>query len=366
MTHHVSAKSTLPIEEILMPGGGGGRVPPWQAIGRSRDGREVLACRLGRGDLHVSLIGGCHADEPVGPAMLRRLAAFLAGLAPAAGPIAAVSWWIVPHVNPDGEERNAAWSETTLPAADHLGQPDRVFDLALYLRHVVRERPGDDLEFGFPRGADDRGARPESRAVAAFLAEGAPFHLHGSLHGIGFAPGPWFLIEPSWAARTAALRRALRRRVRAMGYRPFDVDRKGEKGFHRIDEGFSTRPDSRAMAAHFAALGDAATAALFRPSSMELVRGLGGDPFTLVSEMPLFLRPPATGEGASADEQAERARLLAGLTTAQAAGGDAPLRAMAERRGIRGMPIRDQMRLQLAFLDASLAAAAKAGRSGTA
>jgi hypothetical protein len=70
---------------------------------------------------------------------------------------------IVPHVNPDGEVRNASWSETTLPAVDHRGRTDRVFDLALYLRHVVRERPGDDLEFGFPYSADDRGARPESR-----------------------------------------------------------------------------------------------------------------------------------------------------------------------------------------------------------
>ncbi|HVT18161.1 MAG TPA: M14 family zinc carboxypeptidase [Thermoanaerobaculia bacterium] len=355
----MSAASTLLIEEVLAPEAARGMVVPWRSIGRSREGRDVLACRLGRGDLHVSLIGGCHADEPVGPALLRRLAAHLAALPPDAPPLAAASWWIVPHVNPDGEVRNASWSASTLPAVDHLGRRDRVFDLALYLRHVVRERPGDDLEFGFPRDGDDRGARPESRAVAAFLAAGGPFHLHGSFHGMGFAPGPWFLIEPSWIGRTAGLRRALRERAGAMGYRVFDVDRKGEKGFHRIDEGFSTRPDSRAMAAHFAALGDAATAALFRPSSMELVRGLGGDPFTLVSEMPLFLRPPAAPGASTADERAERDRLLAELTAAPAAGGDAGLRAEAESHGIRGMPLRDQMRLQLAFLNESLTAVAR-------
>jgi hypothetical protein len=297
--------------------------------------------------------------------MLRRLAAYLAGLTavppatpttpatPAAAPLAAASWWIVPHVNPDGEHRNAAWSAATLPAVDHAGRPDRVFDLALYLRQVVRERPGDDLEFGFPRGADDAGVRPESAAVAAFLAAGAPFHLHGSFHGMGLAPGPWFLIEPTWTGRTAGLRDALRQRVREMGYGLFDVDRGGEKGFHRIDEGFSTRPDSRAMAAHFLALGDPATAALFRPSSMEHVRSLGGDPFTLVSEMPLFLRPTAPPTGVSPDEQAERGQLLAELT-ASAAGGDADLHTAAEQRSIRGMPIADQMRLQLAFLNEAL------------
>jgi hypothetical protein len=353
----VGTEIVLPAEEILDTGAAAaGAGAPWRVIGHSREGREVLGCRLGRGEARVSLIGGCHADEPVGPEMLRRLAGYLAALPADAALLSAVSWWIVPHVNPDGAARNSAWSEVTVAALDGEGRLDRVFDLALYLRHVVREGPGDDLEFGFPRSEDDRGARPESRAVAAFLAGGGPFRLHGSFHGIGFAPGPWFLIEPGWIERTADLRRALRARVRAMGYRPYDVDRQGEKGFRRIDEGFSTRPDSRAMAEHFVALGDAATAALFRPSSMEFVRGLGGDPFTLVSEMPLFLRPPMEQEGRRPDERAERSRRLAELTAA-AAGGDTDLRAEAERRGLRGMPLRDQMRLQVAFLEEGLRAA---------
>ena len=40
-----------------------------------------------------------------------------------------------------------------------------------------------------------------------------------------------------------------------------DVDRGGEKGFSRIDRGFTTRPDSRAMAAYFLARDDPETAA---------------------------------------------------------------------------------------------------------
>ena len=283
----------LPIEEILsleLP------LPSSRSIGQSREGRDLAAHVFGRGELHVSLIGGCHADEPVGPAMLRRLAAFLAAR-PADDPLlAAATWYVVPHVNPDGEARNAVWSDATLSAVDHRGREDRVYDLFLYLRHAVRERPGDDMEFGFPRHPDDAGARPENRAVAGFLAEGAPFHLHASFHGMGFASGPWFLIEEAWIERTGALRDGLRATVRAMGYEIFDVDRSGEKGFHRIDEGFTTRPDSRAMIAWFEARGDFATAAKFRPSSMEHVRSLGGDPFTMVSEMPLFLRPLEEGE----------------------------------------------------------------------
>lgn len=336
----------LPIEEILA---GEACAIPGRAIGISREGREITGHVFGRGPLHVSLIGGCHADEPVGPAMLRRLAAFLASR-PAGDPLLdEIAWYVVPHVNPDGEARNAAWSGTTLPAVDPLGREDRVYDLDLYLRHAVRELPGDDMEFGFPRDPGDSGARPENRAVAAFLAGGAPFRLHASFHGISFTSGPWFLIEPEWTDRTADLRESLRRRVRAMGYRPFDVDRGGEKGFRRIDEGFTTRPDSRSMIRWFEERGDLETAAKFRPSSMEYVRSLGGDPFTMVSEMPLFLRPLEEGETGRPDDPRFRAFLgrLAGKSPEE-------VRAEAERSGVQGMPIRDQMRLQLAFLEEAL------------
>ena len=169
-------------------------------------------------------------------------------------------------------------------SSDHQGAADRGFDLAAYSAGVVRELPGDDVEFGFPRSAQDREARPENRAIAGFLAGGAPYAVHGSLHGTAFSPGPWFLIEAGWADRTTAMRARLRERVREMDYLLFDPDRGGEKGFTRIDEGFTTRPDSGAMRRHFLDRGDPETAALFRPSSMEHVRSLGGDPLTFVSE----------------------------------------------------------------------------------
>jgi len=338
----------FPIEEVLA---GPPFPPPGRVLGRSRKGQEVEGYRFGRGGLHVSLIGGCHADEPVGPAMLRRLVSFLAAR-PADDPLlAAATWSVVPHVNPDGEERNAPWTAATVPAVDPRGGDDRVYDLSLYMNHVRRELPGDDMEFGFPRGPEDGEARPENRAVAAFLAEGAPFHLHASFHGMSFATGPWFLIEEAWIDRTAALRASMRNQVRAMGYRPFDVDRGGEKGFRRIDEGFTTRPDSRSMVRWFEERGDPQMAAKFRPSSMEYVRSLGGDPFTMVSEMPLFLRPLEAGESGRPDDPHFRA-FLARIA------GKAPeeVRTEMEKSGVRGMPIRDQMRLQLAFLNAALAA----------
>ncbi|MEA2692106.1 MAG: hypothetical protein QOJ16_1493, partial [Acidobacteriota bacterium] len=132
----------LPIEAILAPPSP--TPPPGRSIGRSREGREILAYRFGRGPLRLSLIAGCHADEPVGPAMLRRLAAFFAAR-PDDPLLAAATWSIVPHVNPDGEERNRVWSEVTLSAVDCRGETDRVFDLAAYSRGAVRELPGDDM-----------------------------------------------------------------------------------------------------------------------------------------------------------------------------------------------------------------------------
>jgi hypothetical protein len=67
--------------------------------------------------------------------------------------------------------------------------------------------------------------------------------------------------------------------------------------------------------------------------------------------MPLFLRPLEEGETGRPDDPHFRA-FLARIA------GKAPeeVRTEMEKSGVRGMPIRDQMRLQLAFLNAALAA----------
>ena len=221
--------TTLPIEEILS-----GAAPPahLEEIGRSRDGRPIGAWRGGQGLLSVSLVAGCHADEPVWPATLRGLSGWLATRPEHDPAVAEVRWSIVPHANPDGEAANAVWATRTRDVVDHQGAADRGFDLAAYSAGVVREPPGDDVEFGFPRSARDHEARPENRAIAGFLAGGAPYAVHGSLHGIAFSPGPWFLIEAGWANRTTAMRERLRERVREMDYLLFDPDRGGGEGLH--------------------------------------------------------------------------------------------------------------------------------------
>lgn len=208
--------------------------------------------------------------------------------------LARATFRIVPDANPDAAARNASW-----------WTPGEGADLPSYLLDRVRELPGDDLEFGFPgspHGED--GIRPEAEGIAAFLADGGPFDLHGSLHGLGFAEGPWFLVEPAWEMRLEPYRQVCLEAARAEGLPVHDRDRMGEKGFRRISQGFCTRPDSVAMRAHFQALGDTRTAALFRPSSMEFARSLGGDPFTFVTEVPLFVHPPGPEGALLADRQA--------------------------------------------------------------
>ena len=219
----------------------------WE-IGRSRGGRALRGFRVGGGRRRISLIGGCHADEPVGPWMLRRLVPWLASLSDADPWLRDYHWSIVPHTNPDGEVVNDRWATPAPPDSDG-------FALRPYVDRRVREQPGDDIEFGFPTDGDDRAARPENAAVASFLGDGidelGPFHLHISFHGMAIAGGPWFLIDRDWIGRTRSLRDALAAETARLGYPLHDVERHGEKGFERIERGFCTRPSATAMRAHF-------------------------------------------------------------------------------------------------------------------
>lgn len=329
----------VPIDEVLTADAGGDEAG--EEIGRSREGRPIRGFRFGDGPLAVSCIGGCHADEPVGPEMLDRLAGYLDGLAerePEHPLLRRFRWLLVPHVNPDGEEPNRGWTE------DRTAQG---FRLERYVLETVREPPGDDVEFGFPRSADDHGARPENRAVADFMASDGPLALHMTFHGMGFGHGPWFLLEPTWVERTRPLRERLAARCAALGYALHEVDRHGEKGFWRIGRGFTTRPDSRSMRDFFLARDEPETAARFRPSSMEHARSLGSDPLTAVSEMPLFLLPE---KGELADPALPRLDQLVRIREAIREHGERA----ADHLGIRPMPIEDQMRLQLVLLEEGL------------
>lgn len=267
-------------------------VATYHALGESEEGRPLYGVELGTGPQTVSLIAGNHADEPVGPETLRSL--ILNGLAHRAS----IEPWlerfrfvIVPHTNPDGEARNRAWMEQWP-------------DLHAYLRHVEREAPGRDLEFGFPD------LRVENQIVSAFLESHAPFALHISLHGMAVGEGGALLINRAWSFRTQSLRNGFVRAAAVRGLRLHDHNRRGEKGFFWIEPGFQTTPRGDAMRTFFHAQNDPETASKFRQSSMEVVAGFGGDPLALVTELPLFvIENPAPTPGVPAQYLKLRERL---------------------------------------------------------
>jgi len=307
-------------------------------LGRSREGRLVAGYRLGSGPRKISLIAGCHADEPVGPALLDRVVAFLSAASPDHDALRNYEWWIVPHINPDGAERNSEWFD---------GVHD-CYDLPTYLRHVVRELPGDDIEFGFPRGNGDQEARPENRAVYDWwCSDPRPFDVHVSLHGMGFAGGPWFLIDPAWRDRCGTFKDRCRTSTENLGYVLHDIQRFGEKGFERIERGFCTRPNSEAMARFFVERNEPEMAVKFRPSSMETIRAMGGDALTLVTEIPLFILPGVGVKIEPNDPFAEKWRERIEDWRAQLAAGKSNTVAREiDASGIRAVPITGQMRLQ--------------------
>ncbi len=304
-----------------------------RTIGVSEGGRPMLGAVIGTGSRHATLIGGAHADEPLGPETLRLLVAAAAQPEPALEAVLR-RWrlWVVPHVNPDGERANRSWTE-------------RWPSVEAFLGHVVREPPGRDVEFGFPA------MRPENASVTAFLAGAAPVRLHASLHGMAFAVGAALLVERGWVTRTGPLRSAFSRAAAACGVGLHDEDRRGEKGFHYLGPGFATTPTGAAMRAHFRACGDPETAALFHDSSMEQVaRSAPGPqaPLCLVTEVPLFRVARRAGGYA-----ALRARLPELAMRAQRG---APVTDELARFGFEPVDPRVAIRLQLRAIELGLGA----------
>ncbi len=317
---------------------------PAGSIGTSRQGRDIHGFCVGSGAAKISLIGGCHADEPVGPKFLTKLVNYFHAIPPDDPILSDYQWYIIPHVNPDGRERNNTWWRDDQDQAD----------LIAYLTYQVRELPGDDMEFGFPRHPEDPGARVENRTIYTWWTNFATsFDLHASLHSMSFAAGPWYLVEEAWKDTIDFLKAECLRFTGQKGYRPHDIERQGEKGFFRLGKGFCTRPDSRYMRKFFLEQGDEQTASLFFPSSMETMRSFGADCLTIVSEMPLFLLPdvgidPGPPDNAALTWQKRIARWQTLLDTPE------KILEESQRFGLKAMSITDQMHFQWHFICSAL------------
>lgn len=308
----------------------------YTVIGESEEGRPIRALTAGSGPRRMSLVAGAHADEPAGPTTLRALVAAI-GTCPDAFSDLLREWTlcIVPHVNPDGEARNASW-RGAWP------------DVEAYIRDVIREKPGRDVEFGYPD------MRPENRVVAAYLRTQGPFHVHASLHGMGFSDGAMLLVDKHWGYRTEHLQRVFTNISASHGMRLHDHNRKGEKGFFRIAEGFTTTPEGAAMRTWFRSRGDEPSALLFRDSSMEFVRSLGGDPLSVVTELPLFLVNGERKPEVPTAYMAFRDRLPE-IRLGLAAGRD--VAALWKPFGLAPLPVRAAVDIHLRVIEAAAAEA---------
>jgi len=314
-----------------------------QVIGYSRRGLPIQAFNFGRGPVSISLIGGCHADEPVGPRFLRHFVSFLEAQPEDHPFLTEYQWWIIPHANPDGEQNNLKWT------MDSNG----VYNLTSYIFSSIRELPADDMEFGFPMHDKDKGARPENKAIYRWWQKAeTSFQLHVSLHGIAFGKGPWFLIDSAWITRCKPLVDNCTAIINSMGYALHDVNRRGEKGFFRIAPGFSTRSDSKYLKEYFLDLGDKKTANKIRPSSMETIRKLGGDVLTLVSNMPLFIVPESKDETESAHFDLKKWKYRFEIWKND--GNPERVLQEAQQSGLKPMSIIDQMKLQFYFIFAGI------------
>ncbi|NQZ66862.1 MAG: peptidase [Lentisphaeria bacterium] len=315
-------------------------------IGFSRDDRLIQAARIGHSKKRISLIGGCHADEPIGPHLLRKLVNFLAELK-TDHPLMQYEWWIIPHINPDGEAINRSWYDE-----------DCQYTIANYLRHVKRELPGDDIEFGFPISQEEASrARPEAlAAINWWNTSENEFVLHASMHGMGFSGGPWFLIDKDWISRSTHMQNVCSTTSKTLGYSLHDIERHGEKGFQRIARGFCTRPDSISMREHFMQLNDHEMADKFLPSSMQWIRSYSPEALTMVSEMPLFIIPGVGNEidpdPAYNQWKENLADLQLKLATTDIS--EPEINEWAADLGIKAMDLEDQMRLQWAMICSGL------------
>jgi hypothetical protein len=309
-------------------------------IGVAESGHPILGYVVGSGPKKVSLIGGSHADEPVGPETLRTfIRTAITSPEKISDYLEKYTFVIVAHVNPDGESANADWIKRW-PSIDG------------YLKQVERELPGRDIEFGYPD------MRYENEAVVQFLREQAPFDLHMSLHSMSFSDGALLLIERSWIDRSGGIQEAFKALAKEHGFRLHDHDRGGEKGFEYIGPGFTTTPEGGRMREYFEKRRELTTAKKFKDSSMEFVRSLGGDPLCLVTELPLFLITKVGADEPKGDPQTYlklKAHLPAAKRTATA---NQSIDWFIDRYGLEAIPAADAIRFQLGVIEIGLDAIA--------
>lgn len=164
------------------------------------------------------------------------------------------------------------------------------------------------------------------------------------------------LINRPWTFRTQSLRDDFASAAAAKGLPLHDHNRKGEKGFFWIEPGFQTTPRGDAMRTYFRARSDAAMAERFHDSSMEFVASLGGDPLSLVTELPLFLIRGEEGDGHQPTRYLKLRERLPDIKARLDRGEDVD--ELLAPFDVRPVPLKTAMHLQFRALELGLRAVA--------
>lgn len=244
-------------------------------IGHSQEGQKLFGIKVGNGSLKASIIAGCSADEPVGPYMVKCFLTWLKQSASGNELLRKWTFFIIPQMNPDGALRNKSWTELPL-------------SLKLYLEKSKRDLPSEDLEFGFPSVQSSTNIHPENIAAAEFLSQQGCFQAHFSLHNLIVGGGAWFLIDKKHSNDSFHLQAKLKGIAEKLNIPLYDIDRKGEKGFVRLSAGFSTTPSTIELRKYYQEHSHPEWAEKIYLSSMDYIESLGGEPLSLVSEIPMF------------------------------------------------------------------------------
>lgn len=142
-------------------------------IGSSRAGEPIRLLSVGRGDRHVLVVAGPHANEPAGGVAVLRTARHLAGAdRPPSGP-ADTAWHFLLSLDPDGARRNERWLKGPMTMEHHF-------------RNFFR--PGFAAQPEWLPTAPGAEPMPETRALLDIQDELRPY-LQCSLHSTDVGGG---------------------------------------------------------------------------------------------------------------------------------------------------------------------------------
>ncbi len=153
------------------------------SIGKSRQGEEIEALKVGEGALSALLFAFPHSNEPMGSMTLEYLSRRLAE-DEALSEGVDFTWYLVKCIDPDGARLNEGWFKGP-------------FTLEHYAHHYYRPPGFQQIEWTFPidyKTLHFHAPLPETQALMALIDQVRPHFLY-SLHNSDFGGGYFYVSK---------------------------------------------------------------------------------------------------------------------------------------------------------------------------